>query len=238
MGSLVSTSSTHCQLSKHTQIAPKSSTCFCGIEGFYRQCNAADFPGAQLDCEPLGVSELDMANVNDMASLHSTGLSERLGLEEEEAVSQLGWPSPVTEGMMSPHLTAKPMVHISCAGHGLDSLECGDISLAELDHHLSDAAAFQEPLEEDFQKMLSEWETHIGSLATGGEDESGGGGREENSGQCRPHPQPSFRLAPSNSSPPRTSPLLSPTTRQLPVSSSGLRSPVLPRSAPQLPPQM
>ena len=31
------------------------------------------------------------------------------------------------------------------------------------------------------------------------------------------------------SSPPRTSPLLSPTTRQLPVSSSGLRSPVLPR---------
>jgi len=166
--------------------------------------------GAQLDCEPLGVSELDMANVNDMASLHSTGLSERLGLEEEEAVSQLGWPSPVTEG------------------HGLDSLECGDISLAELDHHLSDAAAFQEPLEEDFQKMLSEWETHIGSLATGGEDEAGGGGREENSGQCRPHPQPSFRLAPSNT-PPRTSPLLSPTTRQLPVSSSGLRSPVLPR---------
>ena len=45
------------------------------------------------------MSELDMANVNDMASLHSTGLSERLGLEEEEAVSQLGWPSPVTEGM-------------------------------------------------------------------------------------------------------------------------------------------
>ena len=42
---------------------------------------------------------MDMANVNDMASLHSTGLSERLGLEEEEAVSQLGWPSPVTEGM-------------------------------------------------------------------------------------------------------------------------------------------
>ena len=38
-----------------------------------------------------------------------------------------------------------------------------------------------------------------------------------------------------HSSPPRTSPLLSPTTRQLPVSSSGLRSPVLPRSAP--PPQ-
>jgi len=170
--------------------------------------------GAQLDCEPLGVSELDMANVNDMASLHSTGLNERLGMEEEEAVSQLGWPSPVTEG------------------HGLDSLECGDISLAELDHHLSDAAAFQEPLEEDFQKMLSEWETHIGSLATtGGEEETGGGGggREDNSAQCRPHPQPSFRLGPSNSSPPRTSPLLSPTTRQLPVSSSGLRSPVLPR---------
>ena len=62
--------------------------------------------GAQLDCEPLGVSELDMANVNDMASLHSTGLSERLGLEEEEAVSQLGWPSPVTEGMNL--LMAKP----------------------------------------------------------------------------------------------------------------------------------
>ena len=197
MGSLVSTSSTHCQLSKQTQkIAPKSSIRCCGIEGFYRQCNAADFPGAQLDCEPLGVSELDMANVNDMASLHSTGLSERLGLEEEEAVSQLGWPSPVTEGMMSPHLTAEPTVHISYAGHGLDSLECGDISLAELDHHLSDAAAFQEPLEEDFQKMLSEWETHIGSLATG--EEEAGGGREENNGQCRPHPQPSFRLGPSN----------------------------------------
>ena len=57
------------------------------------------FLGAQLDCEPLGVSELDMANVNDMASLHSTGLNERLGMEEEEAVSQLGWPSPVTEGI-------------------------------------------------------------------------------------------------------------------------------------------
>lgn len=52
------------------------------------------------------MSELDMANVNDMASLHSTGLSERLGLEEEEAVSQLGWPSPVTEGMNL--LMAKP----------------------------------------------------------------------------------------------------------------------------------
>ena len=47
----------------------------------------------------MGVSELDMANVNDMASLHSTGLNERLGMEEEEAVSQLGWPSPVTEGI-------------------------------------------------------------------------------------------------------------------------------------------
>ena len=73
--------------------------------------------------------------------------------------------------------------------------------MAELDHHLSDAAAFQEPLEEDFQKMLSEWETHIGSLATtGGEEEAGGGGggREDNSVQCRPHPQPSFRLGPSN----------------------------------------
>ena len=45
------------------------------------------------------MSELDMANVNDMASLHSTGLNERLGMEEEEAVSQLGWPSPVTEGI-------------------------------------------------------------------------------------------------------------------------------------------
>ena len=88
------------------------------------------------------------------------------------------------------------MVYTSYTGHGLDSLECGDISLAELDHHLSDAAAFQEPLEEDFQKMLSEWETHIGSLATG--EEEAGGGREENNGQCRPHPQPSFRLGPSN----------------------------------------
>ena len=233
----MSTSSTYCQLRKHPKIAPESSTAFCGTESSCCQCNAADFSGAQLDCEPLGVSELDMANVNDMASLHSTGLSERLGLEEEEAVSQLGWPSPVTEGIIRLHLASHrdPTVNISYAGHGLDSLDCGDISLAELDHHLSDAAAFQEPLEEDFQKMLSEWETHIGSLATGGEEESGGGGggREENSGQCRPQPQPSFRLAPSNT-PPRTSPLLSPTTRQLPVSSSGLRSPVLPRSVPLL----
>ena len=45
------------------------------------------------------MSELDMANVNDMASLHNTGLNERLGMEEEEAVSQMGWPSPVTEGI-------------------------------------------------------------------------------------------------------------------------------------------
>ena len=138
-----------------------------------------------------------MANVNDMASLHNTGLSERLGLEEEEAVSQLGWPSPVAEGIT--FLPDKPSyIYLHFSGHGLDSLECGDISLAELDHHLSDAAAFQEPLEEDFQKMLSEWETHIGSLATG-EEEAGGGGREDSSGQqCRPHPQPSFRLGSSN----------------------------------------
>ena len=47
-----------------------------------------------------------MANVNGMASLHNTGLSERLGLEEEEAVSQLGWPSPVAEGIT--FLPAKP----------------------------------------------------------------------------------------------------------------------------------
>lgn len=62
------------------------------------------------------MSELDMANVNDMASLHSTGLSERLGLEEEEAVSQLGWPSPVTEGMSL--LTANPwyIPHIQAMG--------------------------------------------------------------------------------------------------------------------------
>ena len=104
----MSTSSTHCQLRKLPKIAPESSTAFCGTESSYCQCNAADFSGAQLDCEPLGVSELDMANVNDMASLHSTGLSERLGLEEEEAVSQLGWPSPVTEGIISLHLTGNP----------------------------------------------------------------------------------------------------------------------------------
>ena len=60
------------------------------------------------------MSELDMANVNDMASLHSTGLNERLGMEEEEAVSQLGWPSPVTEGKspLSSHECLQKMTEV------------------------------------------------------------------------------------------------------------------------------
>ena len=39
----------------------------------------------------MGVSDLDMVGLSE------TGTDYRLG-EEEEAVSQLGWPSPVAEG--------------------------------------------------------------------------------------------------------------------------------------------
>jgi len=139
--------------------------------------------------DQLGVSELDMA---ELADVDLVSLDNRLG---DGAVTQLeGWPSPVVD----------------------INLNCAEMSLSEIDQHL--AGAGQECLEEDFQKMLNEWETHIGSLA-GSECESLPPVSESPATQQQP------RVTTSPHLPLR---LASPLHRQLPVS-SGLRSPVLPR---------
>jgi len=143
--------------------------------------------------EQLGVSELDMAG---LADVDLVSLDRQLGEAGEGAVTQLeGWPSPVVDV----------------------NLNCAEMSLSEIDQHLAEAAG-QECLEEDFQKMLNEWETHIGSLS-GSESEALPPVSENTTTQ----PQQKIQTSPHQ--PLR---LASPHHRQLPVS-SGLRSPVLPR---------
>jgi len=143
--------------------------------------------------DQLGVSELDMAG---LADVDLVSLDRQLGEAGEGAVTQLeGWPSP--------------MVDVN--------LNCAEMSMSEIDQHLAEAVG-QECLEEDFQKMLNEWETHIGSLA-GSESEA-----LPPVSECTlTQPQPRVQASPHQ--PLR---LASPLHRQLPVS-SGLRSPVLPR---------
>jgi len=145
--------------------------------------------------DQLGVSELDMAG---LADVDLVSLDRQLGEAGEGAVTQLeGWPSPVVDV----------------------NLNCAEMSLSEIDQHLAEAAG-QECLEEDFQKMLNEWESHIGSLA-GSESDS----LPQVSENTSITPQPQLKVQTSPHQPLR---LGSPHQRQLPVS-SGLRSPVLPR---------
>ena len=88
-------------------------------------------------------------------------------------------------------------------------MECEQLSLEDLDQQLS-CGALEEPLEEDFQRMLSEWETHISSLAPGQETEESSSQERVLASCSPPSPQP-------------------PPPAPRPVPCSGLRSPVLPR---------
>ena len=91
--------------------------------------------------EQLGVSELDMAGLSDLVSLET-----RLGVPEPESDWEAG---------------------------GDVNLNCGDpsgasLTFSDIDHQLADTEtnSSQDCLDEDFQKMLSEWESHIVSLTT------------------------------------------------------------------------
>ena len=91
--------------------------------------------------EQLGVSELDMAGLTDV---------DLVSLE-----TRLGEPEPETEW----HSPAGDL-----------NLNSGDSSLSfsDIDQQLADTEtnSSQDCLDEDFQKMLSDWESHIGSLTT------------------------------------------------------------------------
>ena len=91
--------------------------------------------------EQLGVSELDMAGLTDvdLVSLHT----------------RLGEPEPETDW------------HSAAGDINLNSAD-SSLSFSDIDQQLADTEtnSSQDCLDEDFQKMLSDWESHIGSLTT------------------------------------------------------------------------
>ena len=89
--------------------------------------------------EQLGVSELDMAGLTDLVSLET-----RLGVPEPETDWEGGGD-----------------VNLSCA-------DSTSLSFSDIDQQLADTEtnSSQDCLDEDFQKMLSDWESHIVSLTT------------------------------------------------------------------------
>jgi len=95
--------------------------------------------------EQLGVSELDMAGLTDV---------DLVSLE-----ARLGEPEPETEWH---HTSAGEDINLN-SGHTEPHL-----SFSDIDQQLADTEtnSSQDCLDEDFQKMLSDWESHIGSLTT------------------------------------------------------------------------
>ena len=89
--------------------------------------------------EQLGVSELDMAGLTDLVSLET-----RLGVPEPECDWETGGD-----------------VNLNCA-------DPASLTFSDIDQQLADTEtnSSQDCLDEDFQKMLSEWESHIVSLTT------------------------------------------------------------------------
>ena len=160
--------------------------------------------------EQLGVGELDMAGLTDVdLSNLDNNLDNKLGDTEEQIEN---WSNTVD-------LDLQPS----------DLVQFGDTSEQPMPE--SDTASNQGCLDDDFQRMLSDWESHIGALSSSADSES-------ILGEAAPDPEPQSGSGVSSpglslSSSPVQLPVRLTQARQLtqlPVSlSASLRTPVVPR---------